>query len=144
MRGVACLSSSAAMLLLPGTFVVEVRGNERNEGRRIKGRVEARGGGMESIYREQSTSRVEQLVRGSPGSRDKVGARAPGSDWRSSQPAGVRPTTQKPEASTATHVLRQALTGISGYSAPQAGGAPALLPTWEVVALQALESSVYV
>lgn len=78
MRGVACLSLSAAFLLLTGTCMVEARGNERNEGgRRMKGRVEARGGGMESIYREQSTSRAEQLVRVSPGLRDKVGVRAP-------------------------------------------------------------------
>jgi hypothetical protein len=34
---------------------------KRNEGRRIKGGVEAHGEGMESIYREQLSSRLEQL-----------------------------------------------------------------------------------
>ncbi len=77
----------------------------------IKCRVEAWGGGMESIYREQSTLRVEQLVRGRRGQGTKsepvrraliggVGGRVE-----------VRPTIQKPEASTATHVLQTPVDG---------------------------------
>jgi hypothetical protein len=53
------------------------------------------------------TSRSSQLVRGAPGMRDIIWVRALNYDlcWMP-RPGEARPTSQKTEASTATHGLR--------------------------------------